>query len=165
MRHLNAILILLALLFATLLSEAAMIKAKKANVRSGPGLDKRVLFVYRTNAPLEIIEEDGKWIKVRDFENEIGWVSYKVVNIEKRGAIVKVANANIRKGPSLKHPVIFLAGYGVAFEVIKAENDWFQIKHEDGDTGWIQEALVFSPQSIASSQDGAAQPVNSTPGP
>ena len=165
MRHLNAILISLMLLFSSFCSEAAMIKTKKANVRSAPGLDKKVLFVYRTNAPLEVLEAQGKWLKVRDFENEVGWVSSKVVSIEKRGAIVKVANANVRRGPSLRDSVVFLAGYGVAFEVIKSEDDWLQIKHEDGDIGWIQDALVFSPQSIASSQNGTTQPDNTPSNP
>ena len=155
MRTSILILISFTILLSSYFSEATIINAKKANVRGGPGLNQKVMFVYRTNAPLEILGEDGKWLQVKDFEDEVGWVSRKVVDIEKRGAIVKVANANVRKGPGLKHPVVFLAGYGVAFEVINAENEWFQIKHEDGDIGWIEETLVFSPQNVASSQDGA----------
>lgn len=157
MRNRVLILVQLTLLFSFSFSEAAIIGAKKANVRGGPGLNQKVLFVYRTNAPLEIVGENEKWLKVRDFENEVGWVSRKVINMGKRGAIVTVANANVRKGPGLKHPVVFLAGYGVAFEVINSENEWLQIRHEDGDVGWIEETLVFSPQNVASSQDGSAQ--------
>jgi SH3-like domain-containing protein len=139
-------------------AEAILISVKKANVRSGPGKANKPLFVYKTNAPFKILEEEGNWLKVEDFEAEIGWVNKSVVDPNKRGAIVKVANANIRRGPGLTHPVVFLAGYGVAFEVVGVENDWYEVKHEDGDIGWIQQDLVFSPHSEASSADNESLP-------
>lgn len=146
MRQLASFLILILFFFSTTqFVEAAMVTAKRANVRSGPGIENKSLFVYRMNSPLEIVEDQGKWVKVIDFEKDTGWVSKKVIDTGKKGAIVKVANANVRRGPSFKDPVVFIAGYGVAFEVIKSEGAWYQIKHEDGDIGWIQQDLVFSP--------------------
>ena len=128
-----------------LLADAAVVKVKRANVRSGPGTNHDVVFVYRKNSPLKVIEEKGTWVKVEDFEKDTGWISKKILSRKAKGAIVKVSNANVRKGPSLKDPVVFIAGYGVAFKVTDTKGDWYKIQHEDGDTGWVNAKLVYAP--------------------
>ena len=145
MRLFISFCMIICLSFLSLVAEAVIIEAKRANVRSSPGTSSEILFVYRQNAPLEVLETQENWIKVRDFEKDIGWVSKKVISEGQRGAIVKVSNANVRKGPSGDHPVIFVAGYGVAFRVLEQQGEWFHIQHEDGDMGWVHQELVYAP--------------------
>ena len=90
MRLFISFCMIICLSFLSLVAEAVIIEAKRANVRSSPGTSSEILFVYRQNAPLEVLETQENWIKVRDFEKDIGWVSKKVISEGQRGAIMQM---------------------------------------------------------------------------
>ena len=51
------------------------IRANQANIRHGPGQKYPVIFQFRKRSlPIEIIAEYGLWRKVRDKNNNIGWI-------------------------------------------------------------------------------------------
>ena len=50
---------------------------------------------------------------------------------------------NLRKGPGLDHEIICKAEKGVAFKVIKKQEDWLEVLHESGKRGWIYKKLVW----------------------
>ncbi len=64
------------------------LKAKRVNMRVGPGRDYKVQWLYvRKGLPMEIIQEFGNWRKVRDPNGNDGWVLHSLLS-GKRRAIV-----------------------------------------------------------------------------
>lgn len=118
------------------------IKGNVANIRSGPGTNYEVIWQAEKNYPIEVIQTQGDWILFKDYENDKGWVS-KGLTSETKCVIVKNPTVNVRSGASTSNPIVFKAQKGTPFEVIKTQGDWYQIKHSDGDTGWISKSVVW----------------------
>ncbi len=115
---------------------------KKANVRKGAGVNHPIHFTAFQYYPLEVLEEKGKWLKVRDYEGDVGWVARIVVSATP-GIVVKTKKANVRTGPSTKVPIAFIAERGVAMKVLAKKEKWLQVEHADGEKGWIFNTLVW----------------------
>ena len=57
------------------------LKAKRVNMRIGPGRDYQVQWLYvRKNLPMEIIREFGNWRKVRDPNGVEGWILHSLLS-------------------------------------------------------------------------------------
>jgi SH3-like domain-containing protein len=57
------------------------LKSDRVHVRQGPGVDHKVLWVYRrAGLPLEILQEFEGWRQVRDSEGATGWVLQSLVS-------------------------------------------------------------------------------------
>ena len=136
----------LVLATANTVAAAAMVMVKeKANIRKGPGLKFKVLWTAYKYYPLEVIGKRGRWLKVRDFEGDIGWVARSIV-AESPAVVVKVKMANIRAKSSTKSSVSIQAKRGVAFKLLRRKGKWLQVEHEDGEKGWIFYTLVWGKQ-------------------
>ncbi|MFC1673211.1 SH3 domain-containing protein [Pseudomonadota bacterium] len=75
------------------------LRAGEVNLRTGPGVQYPVEWVYRKSGlPLEVIAEYKTWRKVRDWEGAQGWVHQTMLSA-KRGFIVTGATrALLSKG-------------------------------------------------------------------
>lgn len=57
------------------------LKSDRVHVRRGPGLDHKVLWVYRrAGLPVEIISEFEGWRQVRDSDGVTGWVLHTLIS-------------------------------------------------------------------------------------
>ncbi len=66
-------------------SRYVSLKAKKANVRRGPGLSYRIDWVFqRRNMPLQITAEYGHWRRVVDRDGEGGWYTTSFYRVHAR---------------------------------------------------------------------------------
>ena len=97
--------------------------------------------------PLKILSRKGSWVKVKDFENDTGWVFKKYLT-SKPHMIVKVNKGkkkkiNIRSGPGTKYKAVGRAYYGVVFQTLGQEKGWAKVRHESGLTGWIKRSLLW----------------------
>ncbi|MEN0041035.1 MAG: SH3 domain-containing protein [Pseudomonadota bacterium] len=64
------------------------LKARKANLRVGPGRKYAIAWRYqRAGVPLEIIQEFDRWRRVRDADGATGWVLHSLLS-SRRTAIV-----------------------------------------------------------------------------
>ena len=144
--------IVLLLFFAGETSKAAGIKmvsvaGEKLNMRKGPSTRYSVKWELGKGFPLRVIGSQGSWLKVSDFENDVGWVYKNLVNRSPH-LIVKVnkkgkQRANIRSGPGTKYKIIGKAEYGVVFKTLKRGDGWVKVQHEDGMTGWVKRSLLW----------------------
>lgn len=144
--------IVLLLFFAGETSKAAGIKmvsvaGEKLNMRKGPSTKYSVKWELGKGFPLRVIGSQGSWLKVSDFENDVGWVYKNLVNRSPH-LIVKVnkkskQRANIRSGPGTKYKIIGKAEYGVVFKTLKRGDGWVKVQHEDGLTGWVKRSLLW----------------------
>ena len=129
------------------MGEMLSVHGDNINIRSGPGKQYRVRWEYGDGFPLKILKKKGKWVQVKDFEGDSGWV-YKKLLVDKPRMIVKAnrnqnKNINIRNGPGTKTKIIGKAYYGVVFTTVEQRSGWVKVRHESGLEGWIKRNLLW----------------------
>ena len=124
------------------------VAGEKVNLRKGPSTKYPIIWELGKGFPLRVVRSKGNWLKVSDFESDVGWIYKKLVS-KKPHLIVKVnknskARINIRSGPGTKYEVVGKAEYGVVFETLKRGDGWVQVRHESGLTGWVKRSLLWA---------------------
>jgi len=75
------------------------LRAPEVNMRTGPGVQYPVEWVYRRRyLPVEIIAEYGTWRKVQDWQGTQGWIHQSMLT-GKRTLIVTGATRTLRRRP------------------------------------------------------------------
>ncbi|MDX1776583.1 MAG: SH3 domain-containing protein [Desulfobulbales bacterium] len=123
------------------------VTGEKVNLRKGPSTQYPIIWELGKGFPLRVIASKGNWLKVSDFEKDVGWI-YKDLVSRKPHLIVKKnknskARINIRSSPGTNSPVIGKAEYGVVFETLKRGDGWVKVRHESGLTGWVKRSLLW----------------------
>ena len=123
------------------------VAGEKVNLRKGPSTQEPIIWELGKGFPLQVIGSKGSWLKVSDFENDVGWVYKKLVS-RKPHLVVKTnrnssVRVNIRSGPGTKYEIVGKAEYGVVFETLERKADWVKVRHEEGLTGWIKRSLLW----------------------
>jgi SH3-like domain-containing protein len=129
-------------------AEIVRVKVKQANLRSGPGKQFEKMWNAPMNYPYQVTDRKGKWLKVQDFSGYEDWI-YGPLTDDKSAVVVKVKQANVRKGSSTNDEIVFTADMGVPFLVLDKKGDWLKVRHEDGDEGWIYQTLVWGSSKIS----------------
>jgi len=84
----------------------ASVRADRVNLRTGPGVQYPVDWVYqRQGLPVEIIAEYRTWRKVRDWQSTQGWVHQSMLS-GKRTMIVVGKQRTLRQKPDSKSPAV-----------------------------------------------------------
>lgn len=139
-------LLFLFILLSALQSQALCIKVKKANLRAGPSTKKQITWEVFKYMPLRKVKKQGKWIQVKDFENDYHWVFHKLVTDKFKCAVVKVKKANLRTGPG--------SSYGKAqdlpsvdkytvFKLAKIKGKWAKVTDSFNDSYWVYRSLIW----------------------
>ena len=137
---LTVVVILLTGSFA--MAERLSVSSRIANIRSGPGTDYEILWKVESYYPIVVLKKLGSWINFRDFEGDEGWIHTSLVR--KKPTVITTKNkCNVRTGPGTNHEVVFTVENGIPFLIIDRQKSWIQIKHADGDRGWIHKSLVW----------------------
>ena len=123
------------------------VAGEKVNLRKGPSTQDPIIWELGKGFPLKVIGSKGKWLKVSDFESDVGWV-YKNLVSRKPHLVVKTnrnsrVRVNIRSGPGTKYKIVGKAEYGVVFATLERGDGWVKVKHEKGLTGWIKRSLLW----------------------
>jgi SH3-like domain-containing protein len=118
------------------------INGGKVNMRSGPGTGYAIIWELGKGFPLKVIDSKGGWLKVADFENDVGWIHGQLAGRVPH-LVVKKKGVNIRSGPGTGYRVVGKARYGVVFRTLERRNGWVKVKHEDGLTGWVERSLLW----------------------
>lgn len=137
-RQTFAVIFLLLSILMPAVCAAKMVSVAGAEVmfRSGPSDSNEVKWILTRGFPLQVIKSRGKWLNVRDFENDEGWVYAPLTNATPH-MIVNAKVVNIRSGPGEKYRIIGQANYGVVFRTLEKTKTWVKVRHENGKTGWI----------------------------
>lgn len=118
------------------------IKATRANLRAGPGPKFKVTWEVNRYMPLLQVATDGEWIKVRDVDGDLHWVSDKVTTAQLDCVTVKAERANIRKAPNSKADTWFIVEKYTSFHRVGQTDHWVKIEYE-GETMWVAQTLVW----------------------
>lgn len=122
--------------------ERLSISATTANIRNGPGTNFEVVWKVEQYYPVIVLEKKESWFKIQDFEGDKGWLHNSLLD-KTETVVVKNDNSNVRSGPGTDFPVVFRAQKGVPFKIMKVQGEWLNIRHADGDNGWIHRTLTW----------------------
>jgi SH3-like domain-containing protein len=146
MRKIFCLVLAYSMLLAVpvLASTMKSIGKERVNVRSKPDLTSEVLFQAFQGYPIKIEKQRKNWVYCSDWKDNSGWI-YKPLISNTKTAVILVENANIRKGPSLKKPVVMQACKGEIYKVFAEKGKWVKIGYylENEEIGWIREDLVW----------------------
>jgi len=123
------------------------VNGEKVNLRNGPDRKYIVKWEYGNGFPLVVLKKKGKWVKVKDFEGDSGWIHRNFL-ADKPRMIVKAnrnqnKSVNIRNAPGIKAKIVGKAYYGVVFTTVEQKSGWVKIKHDTGLEGWIKRSLLW----------------------
>ncbi len=124
------------------LAEMASVKGEKVNLRAKPTTAASVLWELGEGFPLMVLRKKRGWLKVKDFEGDVGWI-YRDLTSNRPHLIVRKKLVNIRKKPTSRSRIIGKAKYGVVFATLKQYKGWAKVKHESGLIGWIRRDLLW----------------------
>jgi SH3-like domain-containing protein len=90
-----------------------------------------------------VISRQGRWLKVRDFENDTGWV-YRPLTGKTPHHIVKARIVNIRSGPGTNTKVLGQAQYGELLRTVEKRKAWVKVRQpSSGVQGWVSRPLLW----------------------
>ncbi len=112
------------------------------NMRTGPGTKFESKWMLSRGYPLQQIGRQGDWLKVRDFENDEGWVARSLTG-KTPHYVVKSSTANIRSGPGTRHKRVGEAVYGEVLKTLERKADWVKVRQDGGVTGWVAQRLLW----------------------
>lgn len=135
-------ILLVLLTGSTAGAKMVSIDREEVNLRAGPSTKYKVKWELGKGFPLMVIGSKGSWYKVRDFENDEGWV-YAPLTSRKAYLVVKKKVVNVRSGPGTKYPIVAQAKYGVVFRTVKRGKGWVMVEHESGVSGWVARKLLW----------------------
>lgn len=109
----------------------------------GPSAKAKKLYVASRDYPVELIVDDGAWVKVRDVTGELVWVEKKSLS-DRRMVVVTSSVAEVRNSASDRAPLAFRVQQGVAVELLDAgSGGWAKVRLADGRGGFIRIGQVW----------------------
>ena len=133
-------ILLLFLIFFLITSdisaEIKSLKNNKTNVRLGPDISYTIKLKYKKKyLPVQIIDKYYNWRKIKDFENDTGWIH--ISQLQKVKSAITLNDINIFKKPSKFSKPVVKAKTGRLLLIKKCEKSWCKI--ETGKySGWVE---------------------------
>lgn len=126
------------------------LKAKRVNLRIGPGRDYAVAWLYtRSGVPMEVIQEYDNWRRVRDAEGTEGWVYQSLLSGERTAMTAPWKKGettddfiNMHREARTNANVIARLEPGVVVSVKTCNGDWCEAE-ADGTSGWVQQSEIW----------------------
>jgi len=102
MKKICLALLITMLITSTALAKMVSIATDDAAMRTGASSAYKVKMGLVKYYPLKVLDTLGKWIKVKDWMNNSGWVHEDDVS-DTRTCIVRKMRINMRSGPSTRY--------------------------------------------------------------
>jgi len=141
-------LLLIITMSSTLFArEFVCVNKDKVNIRSGPGTKYAKRWLVYKYSPLEVLSRKGKWLKIKDFQGDKGWI-YNSLTTKNKCVVSTRQQTNIRIGPNINQKKKFIVTKNYSFRVVKtfqnkAGQFWLKVKDKAGDSGWILAKLLW----------------------
>ena len=112
------------------------LKNNKVYVRVGPSKEYPIKFIYKKKyLPLEVLDKSETWRKIKDFENNSGWIHISQLS-KKKSAINTNNNSLLYKKPTIFSQPIAKLEIGRLVLIKKCKEEWCKITSGDF-SGWI----------------------------
>ncbi len=137
-------------------------KSDDSNIRIGPSTNYPIVLKYiNQNYPLQIIEEHKDWRKIRDFQNNKGWIHKSLITGNRNGIIVNISQEptklyNIDNGNSIGE--IY---NGAIVNLKKCKINWCFISFNNY-KGWVKKKSIWGVENNEAFNVGYIQIVYNT---
>ncbi len=100
----------------------------KVNLRQGPSHEYPIKIFYKKKfLPVLIQDQSGNFRKIRDHENNTGWIHVSQLS-KKKAAIVIDEDLIMFKNPTIYSKPIVILEKGKLSKIIKCKNEWCKAK-------------------------------------
>ena len=114
----------------------------KVNLRQGPSFDYPVKIFYKKKfLPVLIQDKSDNFRKVRDHENNTGWIHVSQLS-KKKAAIVIDDDLIMFKSPTIYSKPIVILKKGKLSKIIKCKIEWCKAK-SDKYKGWLKKESLW----------------------
>ena len=118
------------------------LKNNEVNVRVGPSKKYPVKYIYKKKyLPLEILDKSETWRKIKDFENNSGWIHISQLSKKKSALNIK-NNSVIYKKPTIYSKPIAKLEIGRLMLIKKCKTKWCKIT-SGGYEGWVFKSSLW----------------------
>ena len=112
------------------------LKKNEVNLRQGPSLEYPIKLIYKKKyLPVIILDKSGPFRKIKDFENNTGWIHVALLT-KKKAAINIKNNSVLYKKPTIYSKPIVKLESGRLVLIKKCKAKWCKISSGDY-KGWI----------------------------
>ncbi len=112
------------------------LKKDEVNLRQGPSFEYPIKLIYKKKyLPVIILDKSGPWKKIKDFENNTGWI-HTVLLSKKKSAINIKNNSVLYKKPTIFSKPLAKLEIGRLVLIKKCKAKWCKITSGDYG-GWI----------------------------
>ena len=118
------------------------LKNNEVYVRVGPSKEYPIKFIYKKKyLPLEVLDKSETWRKIKDFENNSGWIHISQLS-KKKSAINIKENSVLYKKPTIYSKPIARLEIGRLILIQKCKEKWCKITTDDY-RGWIFKSSLW----------------------
>tara|TARA_B100000029_G_scaffold10809_1_gene11648 strand:- start:279 stop:737 length:459 start_codon:yes stop_codon:yes gene_type:complete len=148
MIKINKYYLFFSLIFFTNLSFASgsefflSLKKNEVNLRQGPSLEYPIKLIYKKKyLPVIILDKSGPFRKIKDFENNTGWIHVALLS-KKKSAINIKNNSIIFKKPTVYSKPLARLESGRLLLINKCNLKWCKITSGNFN-GWIDKKYLW----------------------
>ena len=118
------------------------LKNSEVNLRQGPSFYYPIKLTYKKKyLPVIITDESETWRKIKDFENNSGWIH--ISQLSKRKSAINIKEDSIiYKKPTLYSKPIVRLEVGRLLIIKKCEDKWCKVVTGDI-TGWVKKNTLW----------------------
>lgn len=120
------------------------IEANEANLRTGPGTQYPIEWVYvRPGLPVEVISEYDTWRQVRDHEGVVGWLHSRLLSGRRGVVVLGLDEVTMRRRPNDGSLPAARVEAGVQGRLLRCPDaddpagDWCYVEFSDR-RGWLR---------------------------
>lgn len=114
----------------------------KVNLRQGPSFEYPVKILYKKKfLPVIIQDEYGNFRKIKDHENNSGWIHVSQLS-KKKAALVKDNNLIVFNRPTIYSKPLVILNQGRLCTILKCQKGWCKIKVEKF-KGWVKQKALW----------------------
>ena len=118
------------------------LKKNEVNLRQGPSLEYPIKLIYKKKyLPVMILDKSGPFRKIKDFENNIGWIHIALLS-KKKSAINIKGNSILFKKPTIYSKPIVRLEVGRLVLINKCNLKWCKITSGNF-KGWINKKFLW----------------------
>jgi SH3-like domain-containing protein len=123
----------------------ASLKSDEVNLRAGPGENYPKQWVYqRAGMPVEIIDQQETWRRIRDYKGVVGWVSAALLSGKRTAIVTEEEGAQgdsphrriLRAKPDAAAPAVAELDPGVIGKLLECDGAWCRLNVK-GYEGWL----------------------------
>ena len=118
------------------------LRNEKVNLRQGPSFEYPIKIFYKKKyLPVLVQEKSDNFRKIRDHENNTGWIHVSQLSKKKAGITI-IDNVIVFKNSTVFSKPIVVIEEGKLCLIIKCVNEWCKIKVNNY-VGWIKSSSLW----------------------